>query len=107
MQRRKQKDSSGRGIDEAEARAIETAVPPGDENPNSIVHIKGSGAKEELAEIHDAAMAHLPNVSNASQPGASSRPRSSSDRRLGAARHPLDCGGLAPSTMSPLQRKHP
>ncbi len=47
---------------------IDPAVPPGYENLSYIVRIKGSGTKEELAEIHEAVMATSPNFYNVSRP---------------------------------------
>ena len=46
---------------------IDPAVPPGYENLSYIVRIKGSGTKEEFAEIHEAVMATSPNFYNVSQ----------------------------------------
>lgn len=46
---------------------IDPAVPPGYENLHYVVHIKGSGSKEEFAEIHRAVMATSPNFYNVSQ----------------------------------------
>jgi hypothetical protein len=46
---------------------IDPAVPPGYENLRYVVHIKGSGSKEEFAEIHRAVMATSPNFYNVSQ----------------------------------------
>ena len=42
-------------------------MPPGYENLSYIVRIKGSGTKEEFAEIHDAVMVTSPNFYNVSQ----------------------------------------
>jgi hypothetical protein len=42
-------------------------VPPGYENLSYIVRIKGSGTKEEFAEIHEAVMATSPNFYNVSR----------------------------------------
>jgi uncharacterized OsmC-like protein len=47
---------------------IDPAVPPGYENLSYIVRIKGSGTKEEFAEIHRAVMATSPNFHNVSRP---------------------------------------
>ena len=49
---------------------IDPAVPPGYENLNYIVRIKGSGTKAEFAEIHAAVMATSPNFYNMSRPVA-------------------------------------
>jgi hypothetical protein len=49
---------------------IDPAVPPGYEKLSYIVRIKGSGTKEEFAEIHEAVMATSPNFYNVSQPVA-------------------------------------
>src|SRR5438105_8478373 len=49
---------------------IDPAVPPGYENLSYIVRIKGSGTKEEFAEIHEAVMATSPNFYNVSPPVA-------------------------------------
>jgi uncharacterized OsmC-like protein len=46
---------------------IDPAVPPGYESLSYIVHIKGSGTKEEFAEIHEAVMATSPNFYNVSR----------------------------------------
>ena len=46
---------------------IDPAVPPGYENLHYVVHVKGSGGKEEFAEIHRAVMATSPNFYNVSQ----------------------------------------
>jgi hypothetical protein len=43
---------------------------PGYENLSYIVRIKGSGTKEDFAEIHDAVMATSPNFYNVSRPVA-------------------------------------
>jgi hypothetical protein len=45
-------------------------VPPGYENLRYIVRIKGSGTREEFAEIHEAVMATSPNFHNVSRPVA-------------------------------------
>jgi uncharacterized OsmC-like protein len=47
---------------------IDPAVPPGYENLRYVVRIKGSGTKEEFAEIHEAVMATSPNFYNVSRP---------------------------------------
>ena len=47
---------------------IDPAVPPGYENLNYVVRIRGSGTKEEFAEIHKAVMATSPNFHNVSRP---------------------------------------
>lgn len=47
---------------------IDPAVPPGYENLRYIVRIKGSGTREEFAEIHEAVMATSPNFHNVSRP---------------------------------------
>ena len=49
---------------------IDPAVPPGYENLSYIVRIKGSGTKEEFAEIHEAVIATSPNFYNVSRPVA-------------------------------------
>ena len=49
---------------------IDPAVPPGYENLSYTVRIKGSGTKEEFAEIHEAVMATSPNFYNVSRPVA-------------------------------------
>jgi uncharacterized OsmC-like protein len=49
---------------------IDPAVPPGYENLNYIVRIKGSGTKEEFTEIHEAVMATSPNFHNVARPVA-------------------------------------
>ena len=46
---------------------IDPEVPPGYENLRYVVRIKGSGSKEEFAEIHQAVMATSPNFYNVSQ----------------------------------------
>ena len=46
---------------------IDPAVPAGYENLSYIVHIKGSGTKEEFAKIHEAVMATSPNFYNVSR----------------------------------------
>ena len=47
---------------------IDPTVPPGYENLSCTVHIKGSGTKEEFAEIHEAVMATSPNFFNIAKP---------------------------------------
>jgi uncharacterized OsmC-like protein len=47
---------------------IDPAVPPGYETLRYTVRIKGSGTKEEFAEIHEAVMATSPNFYNLSRP---------------------------------------
>ena len=47
---------------------IDPAVPPGYENLSYVVRIKGSGTKEQFAEIHDAVMTTSPNFYNVSRP---------------------------------------
>jgi uncharacterized OsmC-like protein len=49
---------------------IDPAVLRGYENLSYVVRIKGSGTKEEFAEIHEAVMATSPNFYNVSQPVA-------------------------------------
>jgi len=49
---------------------IDPAVPPGYEKLNYVVRIKGSGSKEEFAEVHKAVMATSPNFHNVSRPVA-------------------------------------
>ena len=49
---------------------IDPAVPPGYENLNYTVRIKGNGTREQFAEIHQAVMATSPNFYNMSQPVA-------------------------------------
>ena len=49
---------------------IDPAVPPGYENLSYIVRIKGSGTRQEFAEIHEAVMATSPNFYNVSRPVA-------------------------------------
>jgi uncharacterized OsmC-like protein len=46
---------------------IDPAVPPGYENLRYIVRIKGSGSKQDFAEVHRAVMATSPNFYNVSQ----------------------------------------
>jgi uncharacterized OsmC-like protein len=47
---------------------IDSTVPPGYENLHYIVRIKGSGTKEQFAEVHGAVMATSPNFYNVSRP---------------------------------------
>src|SRR6266550_3981415 len=47
---------------------IDSTIPPGYENLSYIVRIKGSGTKEEFAEIHEVVMATSPNFHNVSRP---------------------------------------
>ena len=47
---------------------IDPAVPPGYEKLSYVVRIKGSGTKEEFAEIHEAVTATSPNFHNVSRP---------------------------------------
>jgi uncharacterized OsmC-like protein len=49
---------------------IDPAVPPGYENLNYTVRIKGNGTGEQFAEIHQAVMATSPNFYSMSQPVA-------------------------------------
>jgi len=49
---------------------IDPDVPPGYEKLSYVVRIKGSGSKEEFAEIHKAVMATSPNFYNMSRPVA-------------------------------------
>jgi uncharacterized OsmC-like protein len=49
---------------------IDPAVAPGYENLRYIVRIKGSGTKEQFAEVHEAVMATSPNFYNVSRPVA-------------------------------------
>jgi uncharacterized OsmC-like protein len=46
---------------------IDPAVPPGYEKLSYTVRIKGSGTKQQFAEIHEAVMATSPNFYNVSQ----------------------------------------
>src|SRR6266403_5313657 len=48
---------------------IDPTVPPGYEKLSYVVRIKGSGTKEQFAEIHEAGMATPPNSYNVSQAG--------------------------------------
>ena len=47
---------------------IDPSVPPGYEDLRYTVRIKGSGSKEEFAEIHEAVMATSPNFYNVARP---------------------------------------
>ena len=47
---------------------IDPAVPPGYEKLHYVVRIKGSGPREQFAEIHKAVMATSPNFYNVSRP---------------------------------------
>ena len=47
---------------------IDSAVPPGYDNLSYVVRIKGSGTREQFAEIHRAVMATSPNFHNVSRP---------------------------------------
>ena len=49
---------------------VDPTVPQGYESLNYVVRIKGSGTKEEFAEIHEAVMATSPNFYNVSRPVA-------------------------------------
>jgi uncharacterized OsmC-like protein len=49
---------------------IDPAVPQGYENLSYTVRIKGSGTKQQFAEIHEAVMATSPNFYNLSRPVA-------------------------------------
>ena len=49
---------------------LDPAVAPGYESLSYVVRIKGSGSKEEFAEIHQAVMATSPNFYNVSRPVA-------------------------------------
>jgi uncharacterized OsmC-like protein len=49
---------------------IDPTVPPGYENLSYIVRMKGSGTREQFAEIHAAVMATSPNFYNVSRPVA-------------------------------------
>src|SRR5271167_828205 len=49
---------------------IDPAVPPGYENLDYTVRIKGSGTRQQFAEIHEAVMATSPNFYNMSRPVA-------------------------------------
>ena len=46
---------------------LDPAIPPGYENLRYVVRIKGSGSKEQFAEVHKAVMATSPNFYNVSQ----------------------------------------
>ena len=47
---------------------LDPAVPPGYESLNYTVRIKGSGTREQFAEVHKAVMATSPNFHNVSRP---------------------------------------
>ena len=47
---------------------IDAAVPPGYDSLSYVVRIKGTGTKEQFAEIHKAVMATSPNFHNVSRP---------------------------------------
>jgi uncharacterized OsmC-like protein len=47
---------------------LDPAVPPGYETLRYTVRIKGSGTREQFAEIHEAVMATSPNFHNVSRP---------------------------------------
>jgi uncharacterized OsmC-like protein len=47
---------------------IDSTVPPGYESLSYIVRIKGSGTKQQFAEIHEVVMATSPNFYNVSRP---------------------------------------
>ena len=47
---------------------IDPAVPPGYDKLTYVVRVKGSGAREEFAEVHKAVMATSPNFHNVSRP---------------------------------------
>jgi uncharacterized OsmC-like protein len=49
---------------------IDPAVPAGYEKLSYVVRIKGSGTKEQFAEVHEAVMATSPNFYNVSRPVA-------------------------------------
>jgi len=49
---------------------IDPSIPPGYENLSYTVRIKGSGTKEEFADIHEAVMKTSPNFYNVSRPVA-------------------------------------
>jgi hypothetical protein len=57
-------------------------VLPGYETLSYTVRIKGSGTKEEFAEIHEAVLATSPNFYNVSRPVTSNRTLSSNDRPI-------------------------
>ena len=64
---------------------LDPAVPPGYEQLSYTVRIKGSGSKEEFAEIHEAVMATSPNFHNVSRPVDLKPTLIVGDRRFGAA----------------------
>jgi uncharacterized OsmC-like protein len=47
---------------------IDPAVPPGYDHLSYVVRIKGSGTKEQFAEVHKAVMATSPNFHNVARP---------------------------------------
>jgi len=47
---------------------LDLSVPPGYDKLSYVVRIKGSGTKEEFAEVHRAVMATSPNFHNVSRP---------------------------------------
>ncbi|HZT89391.1 MAG TPA: OsmC family protein [Stellaceae bacterium] len=49
---------------------LDPAVPPGYDSLRYVVRIKGSGTKEQFAEVHDAVMATSPNFHNIARPVA-------------------------------------
>ena len=49
---------------------VDPGVPAGYENLSYVVRIKGSGTKQEFAEVHEAVMATSPNFYNVSRPVA-------------------------------------
>ena len=49
---------------------IDPTVPPGYEKLSYVVRIKGSGTREQFAEIHEAVMATSPNFYNVARPVA-------------------------------------
>jgi uncharacterized OsmC-like protein len=49
---------------------LDPAVPPGYEKLNYVVRIKGSGTREQFAEVHQAVMATSPNFYNLARPVA-------------------------------------
>ena len=49
---------------------FDVGVPAGYENLSYVVRIKGSGTREEFAEVHEAVMATSPNFYNVSRPVA-------------------------------------
>ena len=61
---------TGGAIDLRGFLGIDPAVPPGYENLSYTVRIKGSGTREQFADIHEAVMATSPNFYNMSRPVA-------------------------------------